>query len=82
MSKQKQVTLHLLDHLGAPLTGRGNVKLRRGRRAPLSLKHMPRSNTWRLTVPTGTYELFAKVGKLVSPQQEINVGDADFDGAV
>ena len=82
MSQQKQVTLHLLDHQGNPLTGRGKVELRRGRRAPLSLKHVARSNTWRLTVAAGTYELFVKVGRLVAPRQKITVGEEGFDGSV
>jgi hypothetical protein len=43
---------------------------------------VPRSNTWKLIVPEGTYKLFAKVGKLVAPQQEITVGDEGFDNAV
>lgn len=82
MPKLRTVSLHLVDHDAAPLTGRGSVRLVRGRRKALIPRHLPRSNTWRLSVPIGTYDLQAKVGKLVAPKQKIKVGEDGYEGTV
>ncbi len=82
MPKPKEVSVYLVDHEGVPLTGRGSVHLVRGRRKKLVLRHLPRSNTWQLAVPEGTYELQAKVGRLVAPHQNIEVGGDGYQGPV
>lgn len=82
MPKLRTVSLHLVDHDAVPLTGRGSVHLVKGRRKALVLRHLPRGNTWRLSVPMGTYDLQAKVGKLVAPKQKIEVGEDGYEGTV